>query len=316
MLSKNCHYGICINNPKEQYYDLCFKKMHHNQLNYCIKCLTYFCNDNEKQILTEIENGNDNVMTFYGYYCYVIRNMANAKKYLEMAVDKKNIHAMIWLARVYWFTDHGLMIKYCEMAIFGFCSCNKTKNCTNNVELKHDDCSISGFCSCNKTKNCMNNVEIENLQCEKCAIENGCIDAVLALIGYYFEYDGDEYDDLIRKYALIGVQKKCAESMYYLGCYYQTKNYNRELLKKYYIMSINNGCTDVLNCSVLEQIDIIELYFSSSNKELILQQTPKNLIVKLHEIIDNFEIQLCESCFTETKCFPKESQYLCENCYL
>jgi TPR repeat protein len=59
-------------------------------------------------------------------------------------------------------------------------------------------------------------------------------DDILTLIGNYYRYIKKDYD-LMKKYYLISIEKENLSAMNCLGYYYNTVEKNYDLMKKYYL---------------------------------------------------------------------------------
>ena len=59
-------------------------------------------------------------------------------------------------------------------------------------------------------------------------------------LGYYNQFTEINYNEM-KKYYLIAIQNNCSNSMYYLGYYYQYTEINYNEMKKYYLMSTEKG---------------------------------------------------------------------------
>jgi TPR repeat protein len=56
-------------------------------------------------------------------------------------------------------------------------------------------------------------------------------------LGYYYQYIEYNYD-LMKKYYLMSIKKGFSNAMYNLGYYYEKEENNYKLMKKYYLMAI------------------------------------------------------------------------------
>ena len=69
------------------------------------------------------------------------------------------------------------------------------------------------------------------------AIEHNCVNSMYSL-GHYYQYKEKDYE-LMKKYYLIAIKHNCIDSMFTLGHYYGDVEKDYEQKKIYYLMAIN-----------------------------------------------------------------------------
>ena len=145
------------------------------------------------------------------------------------------------------------------------------------------------------------------------AIEKNNTDSMFALGNHY---NLTKNYELMKKYYLMAAQRNHCGSIYQLGFYYQEIELNYDLMIKYYAMMIDINQIIHLYAHLCKATDhIIKLYLMVNNKNLLFKYADKNDQKKILDIIDKCQSHICDLCFAETICYPKNDKYVCNECY-
>ena len=113
----------------------------------------------------------------------------------------------------------------------------------------------------------------------------------------------------ISKY-LMAIDNGCSCSMYNLGNYYQNVEKNYDLMKKYYLMAIENGYViEYKNDNSLEDNYVKWLLGEKVNSS--------NIIILVNKINFTSINDTCPTCLDEKQCIRYECTHItCVDCYV
>ena len=155
---------------------------------------------------------------------------------------------------------------------------------------------------------------IKNIESHNNSIDTPkCNDPYVARqLGRYYQYKEHNYY-LMKRYYMMSIEKKDVKSMCHLAFYYYNfEPIDRESILKYSIMSIDAGSV-LCFCIVLDIINCVNLYFSVENKKFVSDQMRSSALTNF---LNKCSINICSMCYRQMECIQENNAFICGLCYV